>query len=83
MLESGHSIKIRHGSFYAGAISIFFSESFSFFLLSTPGETERLGIVADCAALFISLDRAFRLTAAFVADGLVEVNCCAALLAAL
>src|ERR1039457_6581007 len=83
MLETGHSVKVGHGSFYAGAIAIFLCESLFFLPLSASGETKRLGIIADGATLLITFDRTFRLSAARVADAFVEVNCCAALLAAL
>ena len=81
MLEAGHSVKVGHGAFYAGAITILFCEGLFFLPSSASGETKRLGIIADGTTLLVSLDRTFRLTAACVADAFVEVNCCAALLA--
>ena len=61
MLESGYTIKVGHGPFYAGTITILFCEGGCFLLFSASGETKGLGVIADGTALFITFYRTLRL----------------------
>lgn len=54
--ESGYKVKVGHGSFYAGAITILFCEGGLLLLFYAPGETKGLGVIADGTALFVTFD---------------------------
>ena len=83
MLDSGHSVKVRHRRFRSGSETINFTEGFRLFFGASSGQPQRLDIIADSRASLHTLNRTVGLPRAVFAGCLVEVNDLAALLTGL
>jgi hypothetical protein len=74
MLDSGQAIKVGHGSLDSSTVSIFLSECGRFLMSPPPGQTQRLGVIADGAASLGAFNRATLQERALITESRVEVN---------
>jgi len=81
MLDAGNAVQIGNGRFGAGPIAIPIFELDRLFVLTSSGQAQRFGLVAQRAALFLPLDRTARLLGTAVTDLLCNVHEQAALFA--